>query len=479
MSGVEALYQRSPVWLQNLLLNLHASRILLHRYDRPYREAIAGLLAQEHWDRQRIQAAQLQKLQWVVCHAYERSPYYRRAMNEGGVKPSDLRDIRDLSRWPLLDKAIVRERASELLTATKPRRGWLHGHTSGTTGSPLGVWYDRDACRINNAVDRQFKTWAGVGETDWIGFLLGRVVVPIQSTRPPFWRVNRVHRQVWLSSFHLSDRYLEHYVREIERRRLRFLEGYPSTLYVLAKFLLQQGRVLPMRAVISSSETLHGLQREAIESAFQCKLYDFYALAERVIFAGECGHGRGKHLAETYGLTEVVDEDGQPVPDGETGYLVGTSLHNTAMPMIRYRTGDVSAIVPEPCPCGRTMRRIRDVSTKAEDIVVTADGRQISPSILTHPFKPIENIEVSQIIQERVDHLLVKLVASGGFSKAEEDTLIASLRERLGEGMVIEVRHVAEIPREPSGKFRWVISHVDHSCALTWEDQPRGIDADE
>jgi phenylacetate-CoA ligase len=473
MSGAEAMYQRSPVWLQNLLLNLHASRIMLHRYDHPYREAVSALLAQEGWERKRIEAMQLQKLQRVVRFAYDRSPYYRGAMDERGLRPSDLKDIRDLSLWPLLNKAIVRERGSELMTAKKPPRGWLHGHTSGTTGSPLGLWYDRDACRMNNAVDRQFKIWAGLGKKDWIGLLLGRVVVPIQNTRPPFWRVNRVHRQVWFSSFHLSDQYLRHYVREMERRGLRFLEGYPSTLYVLAKFLLQQGRVLPLEAVISSSETLHGLQREAIEAAFQCKLYDFYALAERVIFAGECGHGSGKHLAETYGFTEVVDEEGHPVPEGETGYLVGTSLHNTAMPMIRYRTGDVSAIVPEPCPCGRTMRRVRDVSTKAEDIVVTPDGRQISPSILTHPFKPLEHIEVSQIIQERIDHLLVKLVPSGDFTQDEENTLIATLRERLGEGMVIEVRQVAEIPREPSGKLRWVISHVDHSCALTWEDQPQ------
>jgi phenylacetate-CoA ligase len=470
MSGTESLYRQSPAWLQGVLLNLHAWRISLHRYDGPYRQAVADLRAQERWDRERTRAVQLRRLQHVVHHAYERSPYYREIMDERSLKPGDLKRLEDLSQWPLLTKETVRAEGVRLCTEPRPRRGWLHGHTSGTTGSPLKVWYDRDACRVNNAVDRQLKMWAGMGERDWIGLLLGRVVVPIQTISPPFWRVNLVHRQVWFSSFHLADRHLSHYVEEIRRRGLAFLEGYPSTLYVLAKYLLQREETLPMRAVVSSSETLHALQREAIETAFQCKLYDFYALAERVIYAGECQHGGGKHLAETYGVTEVVDEDGQPVPEGKSGYLVGTSLHNKAMPMIRYRTGDVSAIVAEPCLCGRTLRRIRDVSTKAEDIVVTPDGRQVSPSILTHPFKPLDQIIASQIIQERIDHLLIKVVPSGDFTKAEEEILVASLRERLGAEMNIEVRQVPEIPREPSGKFRWVISTVEHSCALPWEE---------
>jgi phenylacetate-CoA ligase len=309
---------------------------------------------------------------------------------------------------------------------------------------------------------------------DWIGVLLGRVVVPPDRTRPPFWRANYVQRQLWFSSFHLSEDNLEHYVREIERRRLRFLEGYPSTLFILAQHLLRRGRRLPMRAVISSSETLHSVQRQAIESAFECKLFDFYALAERVIYAGECGHHAGKHLAESYSYTEVVDDDGIPVPDGTPGYLVGTSLHNVAMPMIRYRTSDISAIVPEPCACGRTLRRIRSVATKAEDIVVTPDGRQISPSVLTHPFKPLEQIIASQITQEDVAHVIVKIVPSAEFSSEQERMLVSSLRQRLGPEVHIEIRQVSEIPREPSGKFRWVISRVPHSCALSWDDGDDG-----
>ena len=139
------------------------------------------------------------------------------------------------------------------------------------------------------------------------------------------------------------------------------------------------------------------------------------------------------------------------------------------MPMIRYRTADVSAISTDACSCGRSLRRIRTVTTKAEDIVVTPDGRMVSPSVLTHPFKPLDQIVKSQIVQDRLDHLIVKLVPSAEFTPEEERSLVRSLRERLGPGMTIDVRLVDDIPREPSGKYRWVISHVDHSCAVPWE----------
>jgi phenylacetate-CoA ligase len=166
-----------------------------------------------------------------------------------------------------------------------------------------------------------------------------------------------------------------------------------------------------------------------------------------------------------------VGEDGRPVPAGQPGYIVGTSLHNTAMPMIRYRTSDLSAFILDPCPCGRPFRRLRNVTTKAEDFVVTPDGRLISPSILTHPFKPLHGIAESQIIQDRPDRILVKLVPTTTLPEQEVTRLIAALRERIGPDMQVDVEQVSAIPRERSGKFRWVVSTVDHAYRLTWDQQ--------
>ncbi len=278
-----------------------------------------------------------------------------------------------------------------------------------------------------------------------------------------------MQREIWFSSFHMSEETLGAYIAEIRRRRLRFLEGYPSTLFILATYLRRTGQSMPMTAVFTSSETLHPTQREAIEAAFECSLFDFYGLAERTIFAAECEAHEGKHLAEDFGFTEVVGEDGQNVPPGGWGYVVGTSLHNRAMPMIRYRTNDISRILERQCSCGRTLRLLDPITTKAEDVIVTPEGRVISPSILTHPFKPFDTIAKSQIIQDSPDHVLVKIVAGERFTEKQERELTASLQIRLGDSMNIEIVHVDDIPPERSGKYRWVISRVDMGYSPAWE----------
>lgn len=467
-SFLEQGYRRMPTWAQNALISAYGYRIHLHRYGRRGNTALAEAMKRERLSPDEIRSYQNERLREVVAHAYERSPYYRSALDAAGVQPADLRGVEDLSRLPLLQKETVRNRGPEIMTSQRPRRGWWPGRTTGTTGSPLSLWYDRQTCVLTGAVEGRFRSQLGLEQSEWAGILLGRVVVPPSQDRPPFWRTNVARREVWFSSLHMGERTLDHYVAEIRRRQLRFLDGYPSTLFILADHLRRSGGTLPMEAVITSSETLHPVQREAIEAAFQCRVFDFYAAAERVVFAGECEEHSGKHVAEDYGFVEVVGADGNPVPDGEAGYLVGTSLHNKAMPMIRYRTDDVSRILTEPCACGRPFRRIASVATKATDVIVTPEGRLVAPPSIAQPLRPIPGIRNTQFIQDRVDHLLVRIVASAPLSGTHERMLLHGLRERVGPSMTIEIQYVDVIPREPSGKYRFVISNVPNTVAVDW-----------
>jgi len=469
MLSAKTVYEASPAWIQTVLLNAYALGIEAHRYGWAYHRELRCALDRETWPRERIRAYQLERIRAVLDLAYRDSPYYRTTLADIGFEPGDLRTLDVVQDLPLLTKEKVRTQGEVIMTSDTPELGWVHGHTSGTTGSPLGLWYDRGTCVMTNVVDGRQKSWGGRTDREWIGLLLGRVVVPPSQEHPPFWRANHVQRQLWFSSFHLSPANLDHYVREIRRRRLRFLEGYPSTLFILASHVLDLGEVLPMRSVFTSSETLHSLQREAIEEAFECRIFDFYGHAERTIFACECEAHEGKHVAEDFGLVELVDAEGQPVGAGELGYLTGTSLHNTAMPMIRYRTGDISKLLEGRCSCGRTFKRIASVSTKAEDLVITPGGRMISPSVLTHPFKPFDAILKSQIIQEAPDRLLVKIVATDRFRPEDSERLRARIQERVGEQVAIQIEEVSEIPRAASGKYRWIISRVDHARQVDWK----------
>ena len=258
----------------------------------------------------------------------------------------------------------------------------------------------------------------------------------------------------------MSDENMAYYLEKLEKFGPKVIEGYPSTVYILARYLNQKGTTLPLRAVLTSSETLFSYQKEEIEKAFHCKIFDFYGLAERVIFATECSTHDGKHLNCEYGITEFVDENGRPAPAGQSGRMVGTSLHNLGMPMIRYVTSDQSFLKSEPCPCGRSLPLMDAVTTKQEDLVLTPDGRWISPSVLTHPFKPMKNILESQIIQEKLDQIVIKIIRSPEYNETDSARLIEGLRERLGESVEIKLDFVDHIGRERSGKFRWVISKL-------------------
>jgi phenylacetate-CoA ligase len=290
--------------------------------------------------------------------------------------------------------------------------------------------------------------------------LRGNIIVPLTQKDPPFSRLNSVHNQLLLSNFHLTTDNLPSYFEALREHGSCALDGYPSSVYVLAKVLLNRGERLPLRAVLTSSETLFDFQRAAIEEAFECRIFDYFGAAERVIFAVECDSHEGHHLCEEYGITEVLDAQHCPVSAGSEGYLVGTTLHNVGMPLIRYQTSDLSALKEKRCSCGRTLTLMEDVATKAEDLLKLADGRLISPSALTHPFKPMNCIEASQIVQTQVNEMIVRLVPRSDYRDADGMRLVSDLKSRLGQDMQITIELVESLPRTKSGKFKWVISHV-------------------
>lgn len=458
-----ALYRHAPIWGQNLMLSGFGAVLERERYGGRYAE-YCDLLARTEWlRRDELEAYQDERLRAVVAHAYATVPYYRRTFDARKLRPADIRSRADLPKIPILTRQDIRTRFDELWSRDVPKRGRRTGHTSGTTGTPLTVGYDRDTVWMTYAVfDRHYR-WAGVrlGRAgDRIAVARGNVIVPLDQKTPPFWRQNRWQNQLLLSSFHLSKANLPAYFEELARFKPAVIDGYPSTLYVLAKYLQSRGETFPLRAAVSSSETLYDFQRAVIEERFACRLFDYYALAERAVFSHECDRHEGHHVAMEYGLAEVVDARGEPAPRGSVGRLVGTTLHNRAMPLIRYLTNDMSALRAGHCGCERGLELMDDVTTKAEDLLTLKDGRLISPSVLTHPFKPLDCIEGSQIVQMAPDEVIVRIVPGAAYTEAHTQQLVLDLKERLGNETCIDVQMVDRLETKASGKFKWVISHV-------------------
>lgn len=458
-----AVYRIAPVWCQNLVLTGFATLLERERYSGRYAE-FRDLLARTEWaSSAELGEYQDARLRDVVAHAYETVPFYRRRFDERRLKPADIRGRADLPKLPLLTRDDIRANFDALRSTAFPAREMRTGHTSGTTGTPLTVGYDRDTVWMTYAVfDRHYR-WAGLRmahDGDRIAVARGNVIVPLNQKKAPFWRHNRRQRQMLLSSFHLSATNLPAYFEALAEFKPAVLDGYPSTLYILAKYLLNRGQRFPLRAAVTSSETLYDFQRAAIEQAFECRVFDYFALAERAVFSNECDRHEGHHIAMEYGCAEVADDTGRPVSRGTSGRLVGTTLHNRAMPLLRYVTNDMTALLDRQCSCGRQLDLMDDVATKAEDVITLKDGRLISPSVLTHPFKPLESIEGSQIVQRAPDHIVIRIVAGPDYDKALNDHLVHEFKTRLGDDVQIDVTLVDHLEQSKNGKFKWVISEV-------------------
>ena len=465
---LKRLYDLTPPAVQDALISAFSGYLGRQRYGGRYPEFRALLDEAQYWDGARMRAWQDERLRAVVRHAYDHVPYYREVFDHHGVKPEQVGGVGDLHRLPVLTRETVKRRIEDMKSRRPGDLAPGHGHTSGTTGSPLSVFYSSDAITMNYAVMDRVYRWAHaqLGDEagkagDRVAVVRGNVIVPLSRQRAPFWRHNRHLNQMLMSSFHLSPANLPSYFEALREFKPAVIDGYPSSLYVLAKTLLNRGEKMPLKAAVTSSETLYDFQREAIESAFQCRVFDYYAAAERVVFAVECDKHEGHHLCEEYGVTEVLDDEDRAVPAGTEGVLVGTSLHNIGMPMIRYRTTDRTALRARTCSCGRPLQLMEDVTTKAEDLLRLKDGRLIPPSVLTHPFKPLDCIEASQLVQTDLDRLLIRLIPRKDYTEKHGRDLIRDLKTRLGDDMRIDLEFVEEMPRTARGKFKWVISQVD------------------
>ncbi|AKC63478.1 capsular polysaccharide biosynthesis protein [Clostridium sporogenes] len=421
-----------------------------------FKKMLKFLEESQHYSKQELKNYQDEHLKKIVKHSYENVPYYKEIFNKNKLMPSDIRAQKDLWKLPLLTKNDIKQNFNKLKATNMPK--WLlnEGHTSGTTGTPAHFYRDLNSINFENAtVWRQWR-WAGIDIGDRIVVCRGSEI-KVSEKDHIFWQKNNIQKQLFLSSFYLSDENMKYYIDEFKRYNGKALQAYPSTAYVIAKYLEKTNDKIKLKAVFTSSEPIYDFQRKLIEDRFECKIWDFYGLAERVVSASECKNHEGLHINEEYGITEILDEEEN---ESKEGFLVGSTIHNYAMPLIRYVTNDYTKISSSKCSCKIEHRIISPIETKKEDMVITKEGRYISPSIITHAFKPLTHVAKSQVIQHDFDDFEIKIVPEEGFNDNEIDILMKGLKERFGQKSSIDINIVQDIPRTKNGKFRWVISKI-------------------
>jgi phenylacetate-CoA ligase len=328
---------------------------------------------------EQLKNLQLQRLQAIVRRAYENVVLFRQRMDERGLKPSDVQSLADIGRLPFTVKTDLRDTYPFGLFAS-PMKEIVRLHaSSGTTGKPIVVAYTQEDIEVwTNVMVRSFAA-CGLHQGDVIhnaygyglftGGLgahygaegLGATVIPISG--------GNTQRQLMLlkdfgaTAICCTPSYFLHLLDQAPECGVNFKE-------------------LPLRAGIFGAEPWTESMRKRIEAESGLKAYDIYGLSE-IIGPGvamECQCQAGPHIFEDHFYPEIIDpKTGQPCPDEEEGELVLTTLSKNAMPMIRYRTRDITALTSEKCECGRNLRRIKRISRRSDDMFIIR-GVNVYPS---------------------------------------------------------------------------------------------------
>jgi phenylacetate-CoA ligase len=265
-----------------------------------------------------------------------------------------------------------------------------------------------------------------------------------------------------MNTAHLTEEKLTQFYQEMCRFQPKVIQAYARSAALFARFLEARGlKPPPLRSVVTTAEVLEDEDRTVIENTFGCPVFNRYGCREVSVIASECAERRGLHVMAEGLILEIV-RGGRPADPGQDGEILVTDLMNLAMPLIRYRIGDVAAWDPTPCLCGRGLPKLQRVAGRATDFLVGRDGRLVSGPFLTlAAVGKRPSLGQLQIRQERIGAVRFRIKPGPRFQDpGDVDFLRETARTYLGEDTDVDWELVADLPSEPSGKYLFCQSSV-------------------
>ena len=407
-----------------------------------------------------IRARQGAALRRMLRHAAATVPHYRQLFGQLGLDPSEITEVSDLAALPILTKFDIRRLGSALRSDTFRDSDLTRKKTSGSTGVPLEIKLDPAGLEWKRACTLRSDEWSGWRRGERTAKVWGNPEYRQFGWRERL-RNGLYERSIHLDTLQMSNDTIGRFARQLARIKPSLIFGHAHSVFLLADHINRRG--LPVyrpSGIITTAMILHDWQRRRIETVFGCRVTNRYGCEEVSLVACECAEHRGLHVNSDSVLVETI-VDGRPARFGEAGSIVITDLSNFAMPLIRYQVGDVGVLSDRACPCGRGLPLLEAIEGREADYVVTADGQFVSGISLTENFAVlVPGVAQIQIVQEAVDRFLFRIVRDAAFGPASERAIAALVVERFGPQTAWRCEFVEAIPQEPSGKYRFCISHV-------------------
>ncbi|MGE4588894.1 MAG: phenylacetate--CoA ligase family protein [Acidaminococcaceae bacterium] len=409
-----------------------------------------------------LKALQEEKLLALLTHAAKNTPYYNKILNLGKLTNSSALEY--LPSLPILDKPLLQ---AEFLNLISDSSAGFTGHihsSGGTTGQPVKYYLDDNLKVIGKAIERR-------GDFEWThthpqcrkAILWGRV--DTKKRRLSLLR-GFLNKQWKYYAYKASENDLAAIAKSLATVRPELIMGYSSMLGIIAEYLLQKGiKDIRPKTILATAEMLTEETRLLAMQAFGCPVYNRYASSEFGLIASECEKGN-LHIHTERFVLEVL-KDGKPVPPGEEGEIFITDLDNYAFPFLRYATGDIGAVSPIPCSCGRGLPVLKKLSGRTADYIKTPSGIAVLAVETFTAFRTVcSNHEIKrvQIVQRALDTIIARLVIGDGYSAQMEERMRSMLFELCFNNTGIKqigFEYVKALDVAPSGKIPFYISMLE------------------
>jgi phenylacetate-CoA ligase len=414
------------------------------------------------WDKEQILELQELKLQRLLSHAFQHVPYYQRIFKERNLQPQDIKSLEDLSKLPVLTKSQVRNCKQELIADNQTHRMLKPGRTGGSTGEPLQFFNDTNSLSWAWGAMNRYYEWTGMqigdGRFDIGGGSLGGYLSKGTIRDVLSKTLKRIQKIEFYPIFDLDLKMAQQISQNAKRLGTHVIRGYPSGLYILAKFALTESLDFESIKIIqSTSERLYPEQRETIESGLSADVFDQYGAGEILSIAAQCEEKRAYHVFDEHVIVE--NESTLNGTDGRVPAVL-TDLDNYAMPFIRYELGDVLNFNDARCTCGRGLSTIGKIEGRTHDFLSAIDGRPIPGEFIPHLFQKVRGFDRYFIHQTSESEIQVKIVRNEHYDDVEVRRLTELMKETLGTDMRIHFESVERIELSPTGKLSFIKSEV-------------------
>jgi phenylacetate-CoA ligase len=415
-----------------------------------------------------VRTLQEERLSTLLNHAAHHVPFYKRRLMEAGVFRDDKIHIEYFAQVPILSKGEVREHFDELKSDDLDRRTWYINKSGGSTGEPVTILQDTQENRISGGeVLRCFYEWHDAYPGDREINLWGSDRDLFHGSPPAKVRLRKLLSGTHLcNSFRMSPDLMRTYINTINKTHPKVLRGYVSSLWDMACFAESEGlQVRPPTIIISSAGKLHEPMRKKMEAIYGCRIYNHYGSRELHNIAMECPFQSGLHISAFTQFVEILDENNRQCRPGKEGRIVVTPLIGSAMPLVRYDTGDRGVMAEGGCSCGRGLPRLKEVTGRSVESFKTEDGRIIPGEFFIHLIGVLVDsggISKFQVIQEDYHRMVVRLAMRTGMELT--DNLRGLIKEKIlavmGNDHAVHFETVNDIPSLPSGKYSYTVCRI-------------------